>query len=567
MITLYNYSDITAIPNWGQGFVGSNLMSFQNGSYGVLLANSTVDPVTHDSIYHNIYLRPINGISGNEGKIFPLLLLGGSDSYEYTAAQLSNGNIVEIGGGYQDGEGYHEYMQLFGPDGTTKESLIDLGQFAAGGVEYPTLTVLSGGGFIVGWNEYDAGTPDNRWQAMAQVFSNSGAALTGPISAGGPGDQGPPSVAVLSDTTFVEAWVDRSSGWAIRAQVFNTNGEAMTDVLNIVSPINNYTQECSVAGLANGDFVVTWRLNDTDFDTGVMTNTLLAQVFHADGTAVDAPLTVDHTESPADLFIQVWGNRVISLPDGRFVVSWQGNDVLDTGEYRNYGLVQIFEPDGTPASSIYSLGENDGFVGGLTISSLPDGRIAATWVHSAADSTSPDLETQILDPRDHGIDLTGNALADQYAGSVYNDTIRGVDGNDTLYGNNGNDLMNGGAGDDQLLGGYGNDSLFGTFGNDFLSGFNGNDRLNGGKGADLVLGGRGHDVFVFAPGDGADRIKAFVDGQDRIDLTAYGFGHVPAALRHFADVANGVEFTMGTDSILILGMSLADLTGADLIIH
>lgn len=565
MITLYSYSDIVVLSDWGQGFVGPNLMSFQNGSYGLLMADSTYDFATHDSTYQSVYFSPVDGIQGTVGASRPLALLGGSDSYEYTACQLSNGNFVQIGGGWQGADGYNCYMQLFGPDGGRIGDQVDLGGSFGGAVEYPAVTALPNGGYIVGWNEY-VGDSGNRWDAVVQIFSNSGKPLTGPISAGGAGDQGTPAIGLLGDTAFVAAWVDRNNGWALKAQVFDMQGQALGAVIDIVSPISNYTQECSVAGLANGDFVVTWRVQSDDFVTGVATNTLFAQVFHDDGTAVDTPYTVAQTESPEGYYVQVWGNEVISLPDGRFAVSWQGNGVEQDGSYRNYGLVQIFEANGEPASVVYSLGEDDGFVSNLKIAALPDGRFAATWLHSAPGSATSSLETQILDPRDRAIDLTGNGLGNQYVGSVYNDTVRGVAGDDTLFGERGNDMLNGGTGNDLLLGGFGNDKLIGAEGRDYLSGFDGNDRLIGGTGDDLAEGGRGRDVFVFAPGDGADKVKGFADGQDRIDLSAYEFLRIGLALRHFAAVTGGVEFSDGADTIRIMGLTMDQLTGADLIL-
>jgi Ca2+-binding RTX toxin-like protein len=76
--------------------------------------------------------------------------------------------------------------------------------------------------------------------------------------------------------------------------------------------------------------------------------------------------------------------------------------------------------------------------------------------------------------------------------------MRGNDGANLLRGGGGADSMNGGGGDDTLL---------------------------GGAGIDFLTGGAGHDLFRFdAPGAGADRILDFVQGTDRIGLSAAGFG-------------------------------------------
>lgn len=182
--------------------------------------------------------------------------------------------------------------------------------------------------------------------------------------------------------------------------------------------------------------------------------------------------------------------------------------------------------------------------------------------------------------------LSGNDGDDILSGLAGNDTLVGGAGNDTLIGGTGSDNMSGGAGDDLyevdatgdvvteagnagtdtvrttlasytlgnnvenlvyagsaafsgtgntlanvLTGGAGNDTLNGLAGNDILHGGAGNDTLNGGVGNDILHGGTGNDTlngglgsdrFVFAPGDGADRITGFESQFDRIDISAFG---------------------------------------------
>ncbi len=143
-------------------------------------------------------------------------------------------------------------------------------------------------------------------------------------------------------------------------------------------------------------------------------------------------------------------------------------------------------------------------------------------------------------------------------------------GNDTLNGGAGDDLMSGGGARDSLLGGAGNDTLLGWLpppdpllpnrwtsaedvaqavatyqpdgadtlngqdGNDRVEGGAGNDRLFGGTGNDTLIGGAGQDtisteagadvVRLLAPAEGHDRITGFTLGQDRLEISAAGFG-------------------------------------------
>ena len=126
--------------------------------------------------------------------------------------------------------------------------------------------------------------------------------------------------------------------------------------------------------------------------------------------------------------------------------------------------------------------------------------------------------------------LKGNGGRDILKGNARGDSLFGGGGADRLSGDAGADLLKGGAGRDRLYGGGGADTLFGEGHRDILSGGAGGDMLAGGVGDDLLHGGAGDDVlyggagadrFVFAAGDGTDRIRDFDPSEgDVLDLRA-----------------------------------------------
>lgn len=78
---------------------------------------------------------------------------------------------------------------------------------------------------------------------------------------------------------------------------------------------------------------------------------------------------------------------------------------------------------------------------------------------------------------------------------------------------------------EEMIGKLGNDVLFGYVGNDSIRGGDGNDTIVGGEGADLLNGNNGADWFVYNNGvEGADTIRRFQVGQDKIVVSASGFG-------------------------------------------
>lgn len=135
-----------------------------------------------------------------------------------------------------------------------------------------------------------------------------------------------------------------------------------------------------------------------------------------------------------------------------------------------------------------------------------------------------------------GVNIVGNALANEIIGGKGSDTVNGGAGKDTLTGGKGNDSLKGGAdddiikgeddndklygeaGSDTLDGGKGNDELYGGASNDCLVGGKGSDTLTGGKGNDSLWGNAGADTFIYGKGDGQDIIYGF-DKTDLLQIT------------------------------------------------
>ena len=134
----------------------------------------------------------------------------------------------------------------------------------------------------------------------------------------------------------------------------------------------------------------------------------------------------------------------------------------------------------------------------IVVSDLSDKRRDTTWVE--------DIDLFFTSTGHHGDDAF-------VLGSLFDDRLRGQEGDDALEGFAGNDWMQGGRGADHLLGGTGNDTLEGGRGNDVLS---------DGAGQDMLTGGWGADVFVLDLDGETDRVNAFEQGRDVIDLSDWG---------------------------------------------
>lgn len=164
--------------------------------------------------------------------------------------------------------------------------------------------------------------------------------------------------------------------------------------------------------------------------------------------------------------------------------------------------------------------------------------------------------------------IDGRGGDDRLFGAAGNDRLQGGAGNDRLSGGTGRDVLDGGSGADRLNGDADNDRLAGGRGNDILNGGSGADRLNGGKGSDQLIGGRGNDIltggsnrdtFVFAKGNGSDRITDFKPGMDRIK-----FQSGPDAMNdlRISETGDDTVIRYGSNRIVLDDIS-PDQLGAD----
>ena len=170
-------------------------------------------------------------------------------------------------------------------------------------------------------------------------------------------------------------------------------------------------------------------------------------------------------------------------------------------------------------------------------------------------------------------EIKGGAGDDTINGGVDDDVIHGGAGDDVIVGWSGADVISGGIGDDEILGNWNADILNGGRGDDTLDGGTQSDRLKGGVGNDVLTGGAHNDVFIFGVHDGHDVITDFTNGQDKIDLSAFGlnpsdFANVvaPALSAHGAG-STFLDLTEigGTGTIIVNGLTLAQAGASDFI--
>ncbi len=183
-----------------------------------------------------------------------------------------------------------------------------------------------------------------------------------------------------------------------------------------------------------------------------------------------------------------------------------------------------------------------------------------------------ELENEGIDRVNAYVDYT-NFAGVEYLAAKYADRglqLHGNDARDIITGSaviNSPDHIWGEGGDDKIVGLTGNDVIDGGLGTDRIFGNSGDDTISGGAGNDRMTGQFGDDTFLFAPGDGQDRITDFNSlGHDTIDLTAFAIADFSTLLTHFQTALSGALINLGPDTILLEGINSANLSAADFLL-
>lgn len=177
--------------------------------------------------------------------------------------------------------------------------------------------------------------------------------------------------------------------------------------------------------------------------------------------------------------------------------------------------------------------------------------------------------------------IFGGAANDIANGGADNDIINTGGGNDLVFAQSGNDLVFSQNGNDNIFAGDGNDKVFAGLGNDDINLGDGNDEVFAGGGVDMIIGAGGNDTlsgggdadtFVFAAGQGNDRITDLT-AADSIDISAFGVSDTGASTQDWRDATTSVITSGGGSNVTIAwdgggtltfeGIGIAALTDAN----
>ncbi len=326
------------------------------------------------------------------------------------AAALDGGRFVvtwtNLNGDDADGPDSGIKGQVFNADGSKSggEFLINSATFEI--QLAPAVTALAGGGFVVSWSDFSGMGGDPGLGVKLQIFDQAGAKVGGELLANTvtAGSQTSSTVTALASGGFAVAWVGPN---VVKCQVFDALGakvgaEQQVNMTAISAPLTP-----SMTALGSG-FVVVWSHGGDAGDADGFDVT--AQLFDAAGAKIGGEFSVN-TSTAGDQRVP----EVRTLPDGHFLVTWQGPGATGPG-IDLYG--QFFTAAGAKAGGEFVInGVTSADQVGARIAILPSGDIVITWADNsgAGDGDSYGIKMVILTPTTNGptdIALSNAALSE-----------------------------------------------------------------------------------------------------------------------------------------------------------
>jgi Ca2+-binding RTX toxin-like protein len=364
----------------------------------------------------------------------------------------------------------------------------------------PEIAALTGGGFVVAWEDNNDTTIKLQRYDAAGIAQ--GAVL--PVTSMGPQVGGSFSfdLAALSNGGFAISYQNTGGLTVAKLSAWDASGTALVTNLDASAQVAGAAHGAvSLTQLPNGNIGAFWR----DADGGGVGYRIFNSSFVPQTGDLLIPVVGVLTGANGEI------PRVAATLDNRFMVVFGGGLGALGGVYG-----QMVTSSGALDGVATLISGTTNTSGEPEIECTADGRMLVTWQEAG------DIYAAIYETRTAGLSLTGTTGNDNYVGTnSFSDTINGGDGDDTLsglafsdllLGGDGNDLLEGGFDSDTLYGGNGDDRLFsndaanpngsgypdvmlGEAGNDTLTGSTGDDNLSGGADNDSLIGSLGNDVL------------------------------------------------------------------------
>lgn len=264
----------------------------------------------------------MNGVAeGNEARI-NTYTAGYQDKPSITV--LNNGDFLASWQSLnQDGDNFGIYAQRFDSSGVMQGSEFRVNTYTASSQDFPSITALDDGGFVVSWTSWNQ--DGDGYGIYAQRFDASGSAQGNEfrVNTHTTNDQYSPAITALNDGGFVVCWASLGQdgeGYGIYAQRYDANGLPQGSEFLVNTYTAKTQQTPAITALNDGGFVVNWASEGQDGSAlGIY-----AQRFDVNGSSVGSEFQVNTNTD---------GNQatpsIIARKDGGIVITWESEDLAN----------------------------------------------------------------------------------------------------------------------------------------------------------------------------------------------------------------------------------------------
>lgn len=274
-------------------------------------------------------------------------------------------------------------------------------------------------------------------------------------------------------------------------QLFDADGARIGSEVRVNSTTAGVQNGAMIRTLPNGSFVIAWNGSDGD-ETG-----FFMQAFDANGQRVGGEILVNTSKTGAQM-----GTFLEFTADGTLIVGWEGRGDQPDQQDSDIGLFfQRFKINASPESIALGGSIREDASAGVTAGSLStvDADIGDHHTYSLVDAGNAPAAHQLFEISGSTIKLKSGAKLNYEAASSHNLRVKVTD---AFGGSHVQDVAVSVTNVREKTplrknGTAGADILFGELGNDTLSGSGGDDRLHGDLGRDRISTGSGKDVVVF----------------------------------------------------------------------
>jgi large repetitive protein len=445
-------------------------------------------------------------------------------NYPTITAMADGGFVVSWQSNGQDGDGYGIYAQCYNAAGRAVGLEFQVNSSTTNSQIAPTITALTDGGFVVSWSSSN-GQDGSGWGVYAQRYNAAGVAAGSEfqVNTFTTSDQYNSSITALVGGGFVVSWdsfAKEGSNFGICAQRYDAAGQAAGAEFQVNTYTTDTQSSSAVTALTGGGFVVSWQSDSQDGSS----SGIYAKIYNAAGVAAGAEFRVNtYTNSDQG------SPTVTELTDGGFVVTWQSNGQDGSG-YSIYA--QRYNAAGVAAGAEFRVNTyTNSNQGSPTITALTDGGFVVTWQSNSQDGSGYGIYAQRYN-------AAGQAAGSEFRVNTYTNSDQG---SPTITALTDGGFVVSWASDNEDGDGYGiyaqqydangdlaGMKLIGTAGADTINldpgqlltvdGAGGNDILNGSSGDDVLLGGTGNDKLTGNAGND------YLAGGNDADIMIGGLG-------------------------------------------